>query len=241
MEESRNNGMMKSLKYVFVLVGVVAIVLAYFLVFNGYSDKADELDSEIDDLKSQYTALQQKAAKYNKNDVETYVAECDKVYNTVMREFDGGISYQSQIMDTYKMTQDLDIQIPSLSMSAVTDVAGAATTDVADAEREDIVFLTGQGYVEKLMTYQISTVVTYDKMKDVLEYILQYEGKRKVPTAVTFSYDNVEQEVTMMFSISEYAIAGEDRKVSDVVVPGYAQGSTNIFYNSEVVSRVDTQ
>lgn len=217
---------MKNLKYVFVLVGVVAMVLAYFLVFSGYSDKADELDSEIDELKSQYTALQQKAAKFNKNDVEAYVAECDKVYDTVMGEFDGGISYQSQIMDTYNMTQKLDIQIPSLSMSAV--------TDVVDAEREDITFLTGQNYVEKIMTYQINTETTYDKMRDVIRYILEFDGKRKVPTSISFSYDTTEQRVALSFSISEYAIAGEDRDVSEVKVLPYATGSTNIFYNEAV-------
>lgn len=233
MEETRSNGMMKNLKYVFVLVGVVAMVLAYFLVFNGYSDKADELDSEIDDLKSQYTALQQKATKYNKNDVEAYVAECDKVYNTVMKEFDGGISYQSQIMDTYKMIQDLDIQIPNLAMGAV--------TDISETEREDIVFLTSQNYTEKLMTYQINVISTYDKMLDVINYVLKFEGKRKVPTSISLDYDITKQELTTVFSINEYAIAGEDRKVSDVVVPGYAQGSTNIFYNNEVVSRAGTQ
>lgn len=226
MEESRNNDLMKNLKYILVLVGVVAIVLAYFLVFSGYSTEAEELDSEIDDLKSQYTALQEKAQKYNEKDVKAYVAECDAEYDDVIKKFDGDISYQSQIMDTYNMTQTLDIQIPTLTMSEVTIVEGE--------DREDIVFLTNQGYVEKLMTYQINTVTTYDKMKDVLKYVLEFDGKRKVPTSITFAYDTTEQKVAISFSISEYAIAGEDRTVSDVVIPPYAQGSTNIFYNEVV-------
>lgn len=217
---------MKNLKYILVLVGVVAIVLAYFLVFSGYSTEAEELDSEIDDLKSQYTALQEKAQKYNEKDVKAYVAECDAEYDDVIKKFDGDISYQSQIMDTYNMTQTLDIQIPTLTMSEVTIVEGE--------DREDIVFLTNQGYVEKLMTYQINTVTTYDKMKDVLKYVLEFDGKRKVPTSITFAYDTTEQKVAISFSISEYAIAGEDRTVSDVVIPPYAQGSTNIFYNEVV-------
>lgn len=226
MEESKNNGMMKNLKYVFVLVGVVAMVLAYFLVFNGYSDKADDLDSEIDELKGQYETLQQKAKKFNEKDVKAYAEECDAEYEEVMKKFDGGISYQSQIMDTYNMTQALDIQIPSLNMSSV--------ADVADTEREDIVFLTGQNYVEKIMTYQINTVTTYDKMKDVIKYILEFDGKRKVPTSISFNYDTTEQKVAIAFSVSEYAIAGEDRDVSDVKVLPYATGSTNIFYNEAI-------
>lgn len=230
MEESKNNGMMKNLKYVFVLVGVVAMVLAYFLVFSGYSDKADDLDSEIDELKGQYETLQQKAKKFNEKDVKAYVEECDAEYEKVMKKFDGGISYQSQIMDTYNMTQALDIQIPSLSMTPA--------TDVVSEEREDITFLTGQNYIEKMMTYQISTVTTYDKMKDVLKYILEFEGKRKVPTSISFSYDNIKQEVSIAFAINEYAIAGEDRKVSKVDIPSFNQGSTNVFYSNEVVGRM---
>lgn len=230
MEESKNNEMMKNLKYVFVLVGVVAMVLAYFLVFNGYSEKADDLDSDIDELKEQYETLQQKAKKFNEKDVKAYVEECDAEYEKVMKKFDGGISYQSQIMDTYNMTQSLDIQIPSLSMTPATDVVGE--------DREDITFLTGQNYIEKMMTYQISTITTYDKMKDVLKYVLEFEGKRKVPTSISFSYDSMTQQVSMAFSITEYAIAGEDRKVSKVDIPVYNQSSTNIFYNNEVVSRI---
>lgn len=233
MEESRNNGLMKNLKYVFVLVGVVAVALAYFLVFSGYSAEADDLDSEIDELKEQYTALQQKADKYNEKDVKAYVEECDAEYDKVMKEFDGGISYQSQIMDTYNMAQKLDIQIPNLTMSEV--------ADVTETEREDIAFLTSQNCVEKVMSYQINTISTYDKMEDVLDYVLEFEGKRKVPTSISLDYDITAQELTIVFSINEYAIAGEDRKMSDVEVSSYEQGSTNIFYNNEVVSRAGTQ
>lgn len=230
MEESKNNGMMKNLKYVFVLVGVVAMVLAYFLVFSGYSDEADDLDSDIDDLKGQYETLQEKAKKFNEKDVKKYVEECDAEYEKVMKRFDGGISYQSQIMDTYNMAQALDIRIPTLTLTQIADVTGE--------DREDVKFLTNQKYVEKMMTYQFETLTTYDKFEDVLKYILEFEGKRKVLTSVGFDYDSTTQEVSMIFSVNEYAIAGEGRKVSDVEIPAYNQGPANIFYNNEIVSRM---
>lgn len=226
MDETKNNSAaMKNLKYIFVLVGIAAVVLAYVMVYSGYSSKAETLDDEIDTLDSQYKNLKNKASIYNEDDVNSFVATSNMKYNSIMSEFDGGISYQSQIMDTYNMTKVLDIQIPSLTMSGVSDVID---------ETDTTAFLTSKQYVEQTMTYEISTVASYDRMKEVISYILDFEGRRKVPNSIAFSYDTTTQLVALRFTITEYAIAGEDRPASEVIIPEYDQGSTNIFYNEVI-------
>lgn len=227
MEETKKTGSMnnKSIGYLLVVVGVIALVAAYFLSVSGFTDKRDKLDDEIDVLESQVSELEMKATKYNKADVEAYVAECKTKTDEILGEFEGGITYQSQIMDTYNMTKKFDIQIPELRMSEPTDIVD---------ESEAVTYLTGKQYVLQSQTYEYSTVTTYDQMKDVIEYIMKFEGRRKVPKTLTFAYDTTQQKVGIAFAITEYAIKGEDRPMSEVDIPDYKMGNTNIFYNAVV-------
>lgn len=221
----KKNSSLNNLKYVFVLVGVIAIVAAYFLGFTKYNSKCEDIDSEISSLKSEYDSLKTLADVYTVDGVKEYVEECDKEYGDIIAGFDGGIKYQSVIMDTYKMTVDREIQIPALTMGTVDENLGNETLEP---------FMNENGYTVQKMAYTFATKVPYDKMLDTIRYIINYDGKRKVPTSIAFAYDTNNQEVTLSFGISEYALTGEGREITIPEIPGYVQGDTNIFYDEAV-------
>lgn len=227
MSETNNNSSMKNLGYVLVIVGILALVASYFLVFSKYNTKIDTIDGEIDTLNVKYNELVNK--NNNKDQVLKQTEEANSEFDEILAKFDGGVTYQSEIMDAYNMTQKLQVKVPNLSLAPVADayVFGALPSSNPNGG-------SGSGlseYTGKMMTYSINTVSTYDKMKEILSDISNTKGKRKTITAVSFTYNSTKQEVEMSINAVEYAITGGDRVQSKVEIPSYIQSSTNIFYN----------
>lgn len=228
MNEANKNALSKNLKYIFILVGVLALVLSYFLVFQSYTAKSEDIQAEIDSLQSRYDDLEDK--NNNKTDIEAKTKEANEAYETLIKKFDGGVTYQSEIMDNYNMGQKLQIQVPSLSLTplqAMYTFGQLPTSNPNGGTNEEIANYTGV-----MMSYTITTVGTYDQMKQTLNYIMNEEGKRKVPVSITFNYDSTGQQVALSVSVREYAITGDDRTQKEVVIPEYGKSTTNVFYSN---------
>lgn len=227
MNEASKNSISKNLKYILVLVGVVALVLSYFLVYQKYSGKSEDIQAEIDSLELKCEDLETK--NNNKAAVEEKTKEAEAEYESLIKKFDGGVTYQSEIMDNYNMGQKLQIQVPTLQLGQLETMYTFG--QLASSNPNGGTGGVNAGYSGVSMTYSITTIGTYDQMKQTLNYIMNEEGKRKVPITIAFAYDSANQLVALNVSLKEYAITGEDRTQQEVVVPGYAQSTTNVFYN----------
>lgn len=226
-ESASTSSISKNIGPVLVIVGLLLVVLSYFLVYKDYDQKTNDIKTEISSLKTRRDYL--RGLEAGRAEKEAAKEEADKESEKLLEKFDGGITVQSEMMDTYKMTQDLEIEIPVLSFSGVTEayMFGALTSSNPNGGTGG----ADPSYVGQSMTYNIATTTTYDNMRKVLEYILKYEGKRKVLKNVSFGYDSTSQEISLAMQIAEYAIAGGDRKQSEVEVPEYAESVDNIFYD----------
>lgn len=228
MNEANNSTLSRNLKYILILVGVVALALSYFLVFQNYSTKSEDIQEEIDSLQSKCNDLEQK--NRNKAVIEAKTKEAEEEYETLIKKFDGGVTYQSEIMDNYNMGQKLQIQIPALTLSPIqeTYTFGQLATSNPNGGTSD----ANASYAGVMLSYTITTAGTYDQMKQTLNYIMNEEGKRKVPVSINFNYDSTGQQVGLSISVSEYAITGDDRTQKEVVIPEYQKSTTNIFYSN---------
>lgn len=217
MNETTNNKTLDNLRYVFILIGVAALLISYFLVFTKYNEKNDALSSEVDSLNEEYSELKKKA-KYVPEKKEA-TEENNLLEELIYSEFDGGLSYQAEIMDTYNLKNDKKVSIPGLTLS---QPASAYTFK--------------NGYESNAMSYSFTTTGTYNDMKEVLKYFDSYEGKRKVPTSVTFSYNDVEQTVTLSLNVTEYSVEGEEREQLPVNVSAYDKGVKNVFFEEIIIN-----
>ena len=50
MEEKKTSELAKNLKYILVLVGVLALVVSYFLFYKKYDEQAKSVEDEIEKL-----------------------------------------------------------------------------------------------------------------------------------------------------------------------------------------------
>lgn len=218
MNEKNTSSLSKNLKYIFVLIGIVVLALSYILVFNNYKSKSEDIQVEIDDLQVRCDDLEEKES--NKKKVEDAIKKSEANVEKILAEFDGGISFKGQIMDNYNMSQQLGIQVPTATLAQASEIKALEGFE--------------KPYTAIGNTYIINTVGTYEQSKDIVKYLMEQEGKRKVPTTIDFDFSSTEQMVYLTINVNEYAIIGEDREEQAVVIPSYPQGTDNVFY-SEVL------
>ncbi|MDE7431189.1 MAG: hypothetical protein K2N34_04640, partial [Lachnospiraceae bacterium] len=207
MNESGNSSVSKNLKYILVLVGVLALVLSYFLVFRKYTDKSKDIQTELDSLQAKCDDLEAKNG--NKANIEKLTEEAEQKCEELLKKFDGDVTPQSVIMDNYNMGERLQIKIPTLSLATKeqTYTFGQLTSSNPNGGTGGM----NAEYTGMAMSYNITTLGTYDQMKQTLNYIMNEEGKRKVPISVTFSYSSTEQQVALNIAVKEYSVTGGDR------------------------------
>lgn len=218
---------LKNTGYVLVILGIVLVAAAYFMIWKKYDTKIEDINNEISDLESRKDDLEDLKAGEKKAKKDTEEAEDE--YNKLISRYDGDVTYQSEIMDSYNATQSLKVQIPSLSLcepDVVYTFGGIASSNPNGGTAG-----LDPSYAGKMMTYTVTTVGTYDQAKQFLSQIVNNYSKKKVLTTVNFAYDATNQIVTTTANVNEYAITGEDREQSPVNVPAYQNSTTNIFYN----------
>lgn len=232
MSETNKNSTMGNMKYVLIIIGIVAIVLSYFLVYSKYNKKISNIDKVIDTLEVRKDDLESKNG--NKDLVVSNMEKVNNEYETLLKKFSSDITYQSQIMDKYNMSQALGIQLPVLGL---TEVAEEYTFgQIATSNPNGGVGGMSADYKGVVMTYSISTLGTYAQMTDTIKYLLNENGKRKVPLTISFTYDSTTQQVALIISAKEYAVVGGDRKVPEISIPGSPKSVPNIFYN-EIITQ----
>ena len=232
-ENGNKTNNMNNMKYVFILIGVLALLASYFLVFTKYSTKNDEISDEIKVLKEDRDRLVD--MNNNKGGIEKKTKEVNEMVNQELGKYDGGLSYKAEIIDAYNITQDVENQITKM--------------DFKDNQTEEENYTFGQitsanpngysgdmtKYTSEKMSYSITTVSNYDQIKKTLKKVSDASGKRKVIKSISIKAGNEPDKIQMDLSVTEYAITGEGREPYIVVIPNYLESNENIFFNSIIV------
>lgn len=227
MEKANNN--MSNMKYVFILIGVLALLASYFLVFTKYNNKISDVSDEITSLKSERDRLKELDA--GKDSIKAETNGLKSQIESEFSKYDGGLSDKAEIMDTYNMTQKLNVQVQSLTLNEkeVPYTFGQiASTNPNGGNNEMAAYTTAS------MAYDFTSIGTYDQVKQIIKYILDTKDKRKTLKTVNISTAGSDQ-LNLSASVTEYVIAGEDREVQKVEIPDYEKSTNNLFFNQVIV------
>lgn len=224
-----------------LILGVVAIVLSYVFGFTAYNEKNSELTSEIDDLQSRCDTL-----KADYANIDTYkkdIEQNNKDFEDMLKKFDTSLTNEGQIMDIYNMDKKCSVLTSTATFVDPTETYafdGSLTTPEMTApttddngniiEAEPIITSTAinNSYRGVSANVSASFTGTYDNMKKAIESIVT-DSKRRVLTNLAFTADSTTDEITCTYTLSEYALTGDDRKVKEVEIPDSAVGRTDIF------------
>ena len=60
MEETKNSALQQNMKYILILIGVVALILSYFMGYSKYQTNISDINDEISALETRYNDLKSK-------------------------------------------------------------------------------------------------------------------------------------------------------------------------------------
>lgn len=232
-------------KVLYILIGVAAILLSYFLGFNTLSQKNSDLQDTVDELQTRYEQL--KADYANKSQYIKETKEFDEKYKSTLSKFDTTLLNEGQIMDIYNMQVECGVQVKAVTLTAPEESyafdgsltsdemlakQNATNADGTPAETDPIITSTAIDSSYRGVSNSLALTATgnYEGIKAMLKSITDSK-KRKVLSDIRFSYDSTTEEISCTVSLNEYAITGNDRKLNKVEIPDGAIGRTNIFFD----------
>jgi uncharacterized protein YsxB (DUF464 family) len=230
-------------KIIIVVIGSVAVLLSYFLVFKSMSDKNKALMSENLQLTARIADLQTKKA----NEAQ-YVSETERLNQEVadiLTDYPSYLQIENGIMDVVGLEERTDADVPAVTIAdpvsvAVSTASAAAASDTADTAAAE----TAEGQVEASVASQyylydvntnLSYSATYDGMKDLLNEITQEQDKKSIST-FTATLDLTSGEISGALSYESYFIFGQDKDYVPADIPNIKHGTKDIFGSTGVKS-----
>lgn len=233
MEEKKKSNQ-QNINYILLIVGILALVLSYFLVFQKFNDKKADVTKKIETLKTEYNTLKQKDK--NRELFTTGLKKFEDDYKTLLAKFDGGISYESIIMYNNNMAglagyKVVDLVINENKSSYVFGNLSANNQANNNAQNtKPVVPTTGlaEGYVQ---SYTVKAQGSYEQLKAMLDGFVSSENKRRVLRNVSFAFDAAVEKIECTAVVDEYYITGENRKETPEANPTFGTSSGNVFFN----------
>ncbi len=215
---------------VFVLVCVI-IVCAYYLGYKKYNEEKVVLEKDIQSLE---TKIKVKKENYKKKDFyEIMTGVYNQKFDEELKKFPEDIQEENQIMffkeiESILTTEDNEFNIPTVSFSEGKTLVKFQQTQKA----------TNQLYEGVSSTVSFPFALTYDKFKELLDYLEEYEDRNVVST-VSASYDEEQDIVSGSVVFTQYAISEDTRILLQPEVEDMLLGTDNIFVSPETLIRPD--
>lgn len=225
----------KKIMYYVLLVGVLALVIVYFLVYKKYIDKTDSLNAENRTLSDRVAVL--KEYYDNRMMYEESIEAMQIDINKKLDEFPADVKEEDILLLAVKSTED--------SYIAYTGVNLSDREPIYEIDRG----IVGQGSIEGLsdtLTFVKRTVsyvnnVDYFNLKQVIGFILNSPNKKNISvvsykanedTTETAEDLEKESEIEMLdgtISVQFFSVLGSGKPYERPEIPEYEAGLFNIF------------
>lgn len=241
-----------------ILLGILAVVCSYFLVFQPTMEKADALEQENSELQARINDLSSKME--NK---ESYIAETESMnreMDLVFKEFPVDVKEEDSILLAINQELIAPMLISSISISACEPVvlqgeeedvdhtyeideieeyeaqegiSDEVTASDADASGNAI---GNENMPSVLMSRNVTInyLVSYDGLKRGIKNISVQDNRMSIDN-LTVSYDESTGLLTGTTSVDMYCIPGQEGK--EYVTPNFSSvllGTDNLFGSIEI-------
>lgn len=211
-----------------VLGSVILVFCAFFFGFRNISKENDNLDTELRKLNSKYNSLQ--IMKINAKEYQEDTVEYDRLSEDTLNKFDTGFSQEYSIMFLREIENKTGAWINQSGFAQTEAIYNfGQKTSTNPAKTGSTVYTTDyQGFKT---TMNLSYEVSYEGLKDMINYINNYKYKCTIDS-LSMSYNNDSDVVSGTMVLTQYAITGEDREFKNVVSEVPMIGTGNIFSSS---------
>ena len=212
----------KDIKLIIVMVGVLILVVAYFVVYRNYDQKTQDLQSQIDSLQPELQQLRE--YDEHKQEYLDGTEACKENMKSIMSSLPTSVWTEDQIMLARRMEEDLDITDTSESFTdpiVVTQFKGTPLDDIDNYS--DQVDMTSNKYQMTL-----AADMDYSQMKDFLDYVYDEDYMTGLDS-VNMSYDAEKAALNVSAVINQYTLSYQDAPEEDHKVPEVSKGVKDPF------------
>lgn len=212
----------KDIKLIIVLVGVLILVVAYFVVYRNYDQQTQNLQSQIDSLQPELQQLRE--YDDHKQEYLDGTEAYKENMKSIMSSLPTSVWTEDQIMLARRMEEDLDITDTSESFAdpiVVTQFKGTPLDDIDNYS--DQVDMTSNKYQMTL-----AADMDYSQMKDFLDYVYDEDYMTGLDS-ITMNYDAEKADLSVSAVINQYTLAYDGAKETDHSVPEVSKGVHDPF------------
>jgi hypothetical protein len=216
-------------KLLIALIGVLAVVLSYFLVFAPTSEKNETLTNENAQLNARISELKGMQEKE-----EEYISETERLNQEVsvfLMEYPSYLMYENGIMDVVDLEKATGAFVSTMTLSdpVVVSVGSSAQSDAEDGTADQS---AASSAASRYSLYDANTALIYSgdysAMKNMLTRIVSVQDKRSIST-FSATFDNSTGEITGAINFESYFIYGQEKDYEPADIPGVKHGTDNIF------------
>ena len=212
----------KDIKLIIVMVGVLILVVAYFVVYRNYDQQTQDLQSQIDSLQPELQQLRE--YDEHKQEYLDGTEAYKENMKSIMSSLPTAVWTEDQIMLARRMEEDLDITDTSESFAdpiVVTQFKGTPLDDIDNYS--DQVDMTSNKYQMTL-----AADMDYSQMKDFLDYVYDEDYMTGLDS-VNMSYDAEKAALNVSAVINQYTLSYQDAPEEDHKVPEVSKGVKDPF------------
>ncbi len=212
----------KDIKLIIVMVGVLILVVAYFVVYRNYDQQTQDLQSQIDSLQPELQQLRE--YDEHKQEYLDGTEAYKENMKSIMSSLPTSVWTEDQIMLARRMEEDLDITDTSESFAdpiVVTQFKGTPLDDIDNYS--DQVDMTSNKYQMTL-----AADMDYSQMKDFLDYVYDEDYMTGLDS-ITMNYDAEKADLSVSAVINQYTLSYQDAPEEDHKVPEVSKGVKDPF------------
>lgn len=228
--------------------GLLLALLAYLLVYRGFSEKNNQLETENRSLSGQIQQLE--VLNANKEQYLTDTENLKTEVQNIIDQYPVEVREEDAVMYVYTMENETDIHVNSMTIAPANllytmgwqqtqqaDPAGTAetendeTTNGVTAETSDT---QETGYRLSAVTLNLTYTVSYGGFKDIIDFICSDKNKRNVES-ISLSYDSETGNLLGTMVVNLFELQGIDKVYEAPYIPSVPRGNTNPFGTSEVI------
>jgi hypothetical protein len=180
--------------------------------------QVETLQAEQKSLKAQIDELQ--PVVDSADFYEQEMTRFEKEVAAVVEEYPVNVIYEDGIIYIVDLTDELDIKVPSLTVTPAASISSVEGTGVFDGKSYNLLSASED------LTY---TAKDYDSLKALLDYIYADENSRKTITAVSMAFDSTSGKISGSMSVNVFAMSDGQRVYEPIELPLDSLGVENIF------------
>ena len=233
---------------ILAVIGIVAGVLGYVVVWNQFSEKTDRLNTENAALGEEVAHLQDLA-----DHKEEYIANTKAMKqenDEIIAQFPAEVKYEDEILYADQTEKNHLAGIKAISMpgsnvievqppadAAPAEEAAAEETEGEDGEVVENTVTEAAPTTPSIMLYQTPVTISLDSpysvLKDILGVITADKANKKSIDVMTMSFDEETGDLSGTVTYSMYSLTGTDKTYTSPSLPGVAVGTQDLFNTAE--------